>query len=83
VAGVVVVGAALPAALAIANRIPGGSWNRQPWDSTLYGGSLTDLLLPSPWLSRLSLGGEISAGAISGNELRRHRDRNSRAGRGR
>jgi len=65
VAGVVVVGAALPAALAIANRIPGGSWNRQPWDSTLYGGSLTDLLLPSPWLSRLSFGEVEIARALS------------------
>lgn len=43
------VGAAVPIWLTIVNAVPGGTTNRTPWESTYFGGSLTDLLLASPW----------------------------------
>lgn len=45
------VGAALPLWLTIVNSVPGGTTNRTPWESTFFGGSLTDVLLASPWLT--------------------------------
>lgn len=45
------VGAALPVWLTIVNTVPGGTTNRTPWESTYFGGSFTDLLLASPWLT--------------------------------
>lgn len=49
----VIVGGLLPQFLAVVNRVPGGTWNREQWDSTHYSGSLVDFLLGSPWLSAL------------------------------
>jgi len=46
----VVLGGALPIALSVLRRVSDESWNRQAWDSKLYGGSLTDFLLASPFL---------------------------------
>jgi len=45
------VGAAVPVWLTIVNTVPGGTTNRAPWESTYFGGSLTDILLASPWLT--------------------------------
>ena len=59
------IGALLPTLLALSQRIPGGSWNRQPWDSTLFGGSLFDPVFASPWLERLWPGAEELAPALS------------------
>jgi len=47
------IGTALPAFLAIVNRVPGGSWNRQPWDSVFFGGSIFDVVFASPWVERI------------------------------
>lgn len=61
----VAVGTALPTLLAITQRIPGGSWNRQPWDSVFFGGSLFDVVFASPWLTRLWPGAEELTPALS------------------
>lgn len=49
----IVVGAALPVVLSITRQVPGDGWNRQAWDSTQYSGSLTDLIVGSPWLMHM------------------------------
>lgn len=58
------VGAALPVWLASVNAVPNGTTNRTPWESTYFGGSLTDVLLASPWLVDLLPGLEqVTPGA--------------------
>ena len=52
-AAALLAGTAIPAFLAIVNRVPGGSWNRQPWDSVLFGGSIFDVVFASPWIARI------------------------------
>lgn len=65
VTAAVALGSALPTALAIIQRIPGGSWNRQPWDSVYFGGSLFDVVFSSPWLPRLWSGADEVTPALS------------------
>ena len=58
------VGAAFPVWLASVNTVPGGTTNRTPWESTYFGGSLTDLLLASPWLADMLPGlAQVAPGA--------------------
>lgn len=45
------VGGALPIVLSLTRHVGDGTWNRQPWDSTIYSGSLTDFLLGSPFVT--------------------------------
>jgi hypothetical protein len=49
----VVVGGALPIALSLTHEVGADTWNRQPWDSTIYSGSLTDFVLGSPFVTSL------------------------------
>ena len=49
----VVVGGAIPMALSVTHAVGGGSWNRVPWDSTIYSGSLSDFILGSPLVTSL------------------------------
>lgn len=48
-----IIGAALPITLSLTRQVSEQSWNRAAWDSTVYSGSLTDLLVGSPWLVSL------------------------------
>ena len=50
VLGAVLLGGALPIVLSVVRRVSDESWNRAPWDSKVFGGSLTDFLLASPFL---------------------------------
>ena len=49
--GATVLGGLLPVFLTLANTVPGGTTNRQPWDSTYFSGSLVDFLVGSTWLN--------------------------------
>ena len=51
VLGALVVGGLLPVYLTVVNTVPGGSTNRQPWDSTYFSGSLVDFIVGSSWLN--------------------------------
>lgn len=65
VTAAVMIGTAIPTALAVVQRVPGGSWNRQPWDSVVFGGSLFDVVFASPWVPRLWSGAEELTPALS------------------
>ena len=61
---VLLAGGALPIGLSIARRVPEGTWNREQWDSTFFGGSFVDFLVASPWLrSVLPALGDLTPGA--------------------